>query len=63
MAVKNRGELCGDWIEVESAEVVEEVEVASFEEQDISFRQTAARACAIDVASDRMNRRDLQPGI
>ncbi len=37
--VENGGELGGGGVEVELGDVVEEVDVAAFEEQDFSFRQ------------------------
>ena len=62
MAVENGGEFRGSGVEVESAEVVEQVNIVALEEQDVGFRQAAAGAGAIDVAAHRVNRGDLGEG-
>ena len=56
MAVKNGRELCGSRIEAECADVVEKVEVVTFEEEDIGFGQAAASALAIHVAPHCVHR-------
>ena len=52
VAVKDGGEFGGGGVEVDGFEVVEEVEVAFFKEDDFGFGEFGARAFAVDVAAD-----------
>ena len=52
VAVKDGGELGGGGVEVDGLEVVEEIEVAVFEEDDFGFGEFGAGSFAVDVAAD-----------
>jgi hypothetical protein len=52
VAGEDGGEFGGGGVEVDRFEVVEQVEVAVFEEDDFGFGEFAAGAFAVDVAAD-----------
>ena len=52
VAVKDGGEFGGGGVEVDGLEVVEEIEVAVFKEDDFGFGEFGAGAFAVDVAAD-----------
>ncbi len=56
VAVEDDGEFCCGGVEVQRADIVQQVEVVTFEEKHFGFRQTAGRAFAIDVAAHGMDR-------
>jgi len=54
VAIEDDGKFCCSRVEVERTDVVQQVEVVSFEKEDFGFRQAAARTLAIDVAAHGM---------
>jgi hypothetical protein len=52
VAEEDGGELGGGGVEMQGGEVVEQVEVVAFKEDDFSFRELAAWAFAVGVATD-----------
>jgi len=52
VAVKDAAEACGGGIEVELADVVEQVEVVVGERDDLGCRQEGTGAMCVDVAAD-----------
>ena len=58
VAVKDGGELGGGGVEVDGLEVVEEIEVAVFKEDDFGFGKFGTGAFAVNVAADGGDRGD-----
>src|ERR1039458_4738344 len=59
VAEEHGGELSGGGVQVERVEVVEHVDVAAAEEENLRLRKLAARAVAVHIAADGGDRSDL----
>lgn len=59
VAVEDGGEFRRDGIETKRAEIVEQIEVVAFEEQNVGFGQAAAGAVAINVPTYCVKGSDL----
>jgi len=59
VAVEDSGKLCGDGIEMQRAEIVQQVDVVTLKQEYIGFGQATARALGVDVAADCMDGSDF----
>ena len=60
MATENGGELRSCGVEMERPDIVQQIEVVIFEEQNVRFRKAATWAGAVDVAAHCVDRCDLR---
>lgn len=63
MSVEDDGKACGSWIEMQSSEIVKQIQVVVLKDEDVCCRQATARAGAIDVAADCVDRRSFGQGL
>lgn len=59
---QNSRKLCHGRVQVQRMQVVEHVDILALEQHDFCFRQLAARAAPIHIATDRRNGGDFLQG-